>query len=417
VGQVSVKPSERRGSRHFAAALDSAALGDAQMLTLARLAGGLSGAGAIVGPNADFRDALRRRLLTVGVTPVARPSAIAPWRRRLVAAGAVLTISTGGIAATAVASTHALPGDRLYEVKRAVEDVSLALANGDRARGERYLSIAATRLSEVQALLRKNAGQSDDPVLVQELRDTLSDMSDALAAGSNHLFEAFSRGSDAKVLAPLEEFVARRSGTLDTVRALLPTELLPKQDSLIGQVQGIAARVASATGHPVPASLDQTVHTAPLRPASAPAPRASRSDAGRDDLNRWTSHTVRSVDEAMAAAGQGTHTGTATQQPQAPRHQTAVERSVRHLVESDVLDPTGQPSVDTASDDVAPDGTDGSVRGTPAGSATGNGSWLLGLLPLPDSSIDSMIPGSLTSGLDFSLARLGGHYTHLQSDR
>ncbi len=304
--QVTVRPSERHGSRQFAAALECAAPADARMLTLARFANGLSGAGAIVGPNADFRDVLRRRLLAVGVTPAARPSAIAPWRRRLVAAGAVLTISTGGIAATAVASTHALPGDRLYEVKRAVEDVQLALAEGDRAKGERYLSIAATRLSEVQALLRKNAGQSADPLLVQELRDTLSDMSDALAAASNRLFDAFSHGSDAKVLAPLEEFVTRRSGTLDAVRALLPSELLPKQDSLIGQVQGIAAQVASATGRPVPASLDRTVHAVPLRPAAAPAPvaRASRSEADRDDLSRWTSHTVRSVDEAVAAARQ-----------------------------------------------------------------------------------------------------------------
>ncbi len=90
---------------------------------------------------------------------------------------------------------------------------------------------------------------------------------------------------------------------------------------------------------------------------------------------------------------------------------------MRHLVDVDLLDPTGQPSVATDSGDMAPDYPDGSVHGTPAASAAGNGSWLLGLLPLPDSSIDSMIPGSLTSGLDFSLARLGGRYTHLQSDR
>ncbi|HEX3826101.1 MAG TPA: DUF5667 domain-containing protein [Sporichthyaceae bacterium] len=417
---MTVRPAERRGSRQFAAALESAVPADAQAMMLARLAGGLSAAGAIVGPNADFRDLLRRRLLAVGVTPLARPSAIAPWRRRLVAAGAVLTLSTGGIAATAVASTHALPGERLYEVKRAVEDVQLALANGDRAKGEQYLSIAGNRLSEVQALLRKNAGQSADPVLVQELRDTLSDMSDALAAGSNRLFAAFDHAADAKVLAPLEEFVARRSATLDAVRALLPAELLPKQDSLIGQVQGIAARVASATGGSVPAaSLDRTVHAVPLRAAAAPAPaaRASRSGSDRDDLNGWTSHTVRSVDDAVAAAGQGAHTAAAAQQPRAPRHQSEFERNVRHLVDSEVLDPTGQPSVEMASGDVAPDYTDGSVHSTPAASAAGNGSWLLGLLPLPDSSIDAMIPGSLTSGLDFSLARLGGHYTHLQSDR
>jgi hypothetical protein len=267
-------------------------------------------------------------------------------------------------------------------------------------------------LGEVQALLRKNAGQSADPVLVQELRDTLSDMSDALTTGSNRLFAAFSHGSDAKALAPLEEFVSRRSGTLNAVRALLPTELLPKQDSLIGQVQGIAARVASVTGRVQPTALDRAVHSTPLRPAPTQPVRANRSEAGRDDLSRWTSHTMRSMDDAVAAARQK---AAADQQPQSVRPESEVERNLRQVVGGDLLDPAGQPSLDTASGDLAD--TDGPMRATPATSAAGNGTWLLGLLPLPDSSIDSAIPGSLTAGLDFSLARLGGRYTHLQSDR
>jgi hypothetical protein len=405
---------ERRQSRQFALALEAAVAGDAQFLLLRNVAAGLAGAGAIIAPSAEFSDALRVRLLNTAPAAVARPTT-AHWRRRLVAAGAVLTISTGGVAATAVASTHALPGDRLYEVKRAVEGVQLALANGDRAKGDQYLSIAATRLSEVQALLARDGSQSADPVVVQELRDTLSDMSDALASGSNHLFAAFGHYQDPKVLAPLADFVDHRTTTLNEMRALLPVELLPKQDSLIGEVQSIAARVASATGTPAPA-VDRTVQTTPLNPAPAAA-RASRSDADREDLSHLTDPTVNSVDDAVASARENAKSASAKHSQRSHREQTDVERDVRSLVDTDLFDPAARPSLASSSDDPADSDSAGPLRPTPAGMSSAGGSFLLGLLPLPDDSIDTMIPGSLTAGLDFSLAQLGGHYSHLASDR
>ncbi len=226
--RVSMRPMERRQSRQFALALEAAVAGDGQFLLLCNVAAGLAGAGGVIAPSADFHDALRVRLLNTAPATAARPT-VAHWRRRLVAAGAVLTISTGGIAATAVASTHALPGDRLYDVKRAVEGVQLALANGDRAKGDQYLSIAATRLSEVQALLARDGSQSADPVVVQELRDTLADMSDALAAGSSHLFAPFGHHHDPNVQAPLADFVDHRTTTLNDMRALLRPSCCPSR--------------------------------------------------------------------------------------------------------------------------------------------------------------------------------------------
>lgn len=419
-----MRPTERRHVRQFASALETASSGEGQLLPLARLATSLSGGAALVGPSDDFRLALRQRLLAVGAVsntrPASRPTEAAAWRRRLVAAGAVLTIATGGIAATAVASTHALPGDRLYEVKRAVEDVQLALATSDLAKGERYLTIASTRLGEVQELLRRNAGQTDNPVVVQELRSTLSDMSEAIAAGSERFFAAFSHTTNAAVLVPLSDFVNRRVAALTDVGALLPAELLPKQDSLLGELRGIAARVATATGRPV--TVDRTTHTALVRPAEPV--RASRSHAEREQLSKFsltpTVHTVdATVDEARRDAE------AATTKNRAPQGQTEVERNVRHLVDVDLLDPAGNPSIDGMPADS--DGNDSQAqdfmesadtwRSTYVGSGSSSGMALLGLLPLPSDSIDAGVPGSLTASLDFTDARLGGKYAHLRADR
>src|SRR5262245_58463163 len=109
-----MKPGDRQRGREFAAVLDKVAVADLSMAPWTRVATALSTVGGVVvGPSDEFRLALRQRLLAVGaVAPATVPlPTAAPWRRRLVAAGAVVAISTGGVAATAVASEHALPGD------------------------------------------------------------------------------------------------------------------------------------------------------------------------------------------------------------------------------------------------------------------------------------------------------------------
>lgn|GEM_PF-5116544 len=408
---MTIRTTERRRGRQFAAALDSVPIADLQLLSLARLASSLGGTASIAGPGDEFRGALRLRLLAVGATTgvgVARPARVAavPWRRRLVAAGAVLSIATGGVAATAVASTHAIPGDRLYEIKRMVEDVQLALATSDLAKGERYLAIASTRMSEVQALLRRDAGQVDDPVVVQELRDTLSDMSDAIASGSERFFSVFHRTANAAVLTPLEDFLNQRAGTLTDVRALLPAEVLPKQESLMGELRGIAAQVATVTGRTVP-TLDPAAHAAALSVGPTVVEHASRGRMDRDALSKLATPAVNSVDDAVSEARRDA--ASAASAPQQPQRQAEVERNVRHLIEVDLLDPQGQTGIGTA------DGSDSAVPAVRPGSGrTVDGIGLLGLVPLGDTSIDTVVPGSLTEGL--ASARLDKKDARLRVD-
>jgi hypothetical protein len=401
-----MRPGDRLRAREFAIVLDKVAVADLSMAPWTRVATALNAAGGVVvGPTDEFRLALRQRLLAVGaVAPAAAPPTAAPWRRRLVAAGAVVAIATGGAAATAVASEHALPGDRLYDVKRAMEHVQLALASSDVAKGERSLAIASTRLGEVQALLRESDGPTTDPVLIQELRDTMSAMSDALAAGSERFFAVFNRTADATVLAPLEHFLVQRSGMLDEVRPLLPAELWQNQDTLVVEMDTIAARVATVTGHSVAGISAPMQETAS---SSAFVPRASRA-AERDQLHASVTKAVRDIDKAVAEARRNAEAA-AKPQPKSAQ-QVEVERNVSKLVNIDLFG-NGQASVGSL-----PGVSHQSVN-TTALEPTTAAARLFGLLPLPFENFETAVPGSLSASFDFSDSRAGSKFAHMHVER
>jgi hypothetical protein len=70
--------------------------------------------------------------------------------------GALLFVSAGG---TVAASNKALPGDALFPVDRAVENVRVALARND-GKAELKLKFAEERLGEVQALIARVRAQA-----------------------------------------------------------------------------------------------------------------------------------------------------------------------------------------------------------------------------------------------------------------
>lgn len=406
-------PRERMRTRQFALALEGAS-SDPSLTQMTRVAGALGTAGgSTAGPSDDFRAALRQRLVAVGAVAPVRPIGgmpqAAPWRRRLVAAGVALAISTSGAAATAVASTGALPGDRLYEVKRAVEIVQLALAPSDLAKAERYLAIAGARMSEVQGLLRES-GTAADPVLVEELRRTLSDMSDAIAAGSERYFEVYNRTLDGAVLGPLEEFLSQRAAGLAAVRELLPTELLDKQGSMLVELERIARRVATATGRVQVASITEAPATLAVA-SSRHLASASRGQNERDlGAAKLPLDRVRALGSVLSSiVGDAVAKLPSSSAPTAAKPaRSEVARSVHGL-----MAPSAEERADSA------DGTTlgftqdrtpaaranvGVVRELQATADTAS-SRLLGALPLPTESEDA-VPGSLSTGLDIDLTRL-----------
>ena len=413
-----MRPRERQRVRQLALALDGAIVDDTSVVPLTRLTECLHGVGTSLttAPSDTFKLALRNRLLAVGAVsaPTGGLSSPAPWRRRLVAASAVLAISTGSGASLAIASSDALPGDRLYEVKLAIENVRLALAPNDVAKAERYLAIASTRLHEINAMLAGNPNASADPALIQELREAMAAMAEAVAAGSALFFEIYERTGDTAMLATLEQFLAERSLGLSAVRDLMPTELLLNQASLMVELEGLAAKVAYVTG-----LATDLVHTAVVQDQQRAGRNAERPLLTASD----SVGAVAAALEAMRAAAEAAQRQSAeaaaksapaeqTQQRTAPER---VQRDVSKYVEVNV---TGQ---DGAVDDVAVSTMPNTEQAREINTGWLKGSWarntgatdrLLGQLPVPTNDIGASVPGSMSA----SFSPSGARYAHVAGE-
>lgn len=184
---------------------------------LAAFASSLSTLSDSAVPRSDFSVALRERLMEAADTElvpaphperktVERKLTVGPVRprrqRRLAVAFAAMAI-VGGTAGAAAASQTALPGDSLYPVKRAVENVSAGFTVSTQARGIRILEDAGTRLREAESLV------ADAPLTDPErVTATLETFSRQAAHGSDLLISDFEQSQDNESLAQLRTFAA-----------------------------------------------------------------------------------------------------------------------------------------------------------------------------------------------------------------
>lgn len=168
-------------------------------------------------PSRDFSVSLRERLMAAADTElvpapstektVERKLTVGPVRRprrqrKLAVAFAAMAI-VGGTAGAAAASQTALPGDSLYPVKRAVENVSAGFTVSTQARGIRILEDAGTRLREAKSLV------ADAPMTDSErVTSTLETFSRQAAHGSDLLISDFEKSHDNDSLAQLRTFAA-----------------------------------------------------------------------------------------------------------------------------------------------------------------------------------------------------------------
>lgn len=95
--------------------------------------------------------ARRRRSFSLADVSLGRPLAI------VTAMVAVFALVLGG---AVWMSKKALPGDPLYSLKRANENVQLSLADGATAKSRAYLDFAAERADEVAALLKRSSASA-----------------------------------------------------------------------------------------------------------------------------------------------------------------------------------------------------------------------------------------------------------------
>ncbi|WP_214409950.1 DUF5667 domain-containing protein [Sphaerisporangium fuscum] len=116
------------------------------------------GADPASGPRPDFRSRLREELLAAqaaSADAVPDPPPVrhrAPFLVRLRPATFVV-VTAGLLIFTGIQTYGAVPGDRLYPIKRAAEATLLSLTTDDMERAQRELSAAHSRATEAAALL------------------------------------------------------------------------------------------------------------------------------------------------------------------------------------------------------------------------------------------------------------------------
>lgn len=265
-------------------------------------------------PRAEFRDALRTRLVAVATVQAAaqaaaqaavqaavqppdeapRATAVTGRRRQrglAVAAGAMASVVV--VAGVAVAGSRSLPGDPFYGVKRGTEALELATAGSALDRGSRHLEFAAARLREVRGLtvggdraLRLSgtgplaAGSGEVALggsLDQRVRDTLAAMDTETRLGNDLLTRAardLHRDTGLRILA---RFANRQAVDLQALLPDLPRTARPRAQAsltLVGTVGAQARQLLTAA-----ACVTGCGPTASPHPAGTGAPRPSATPA------------------------------------------------------------------------------------------------------------------------------------------
>ncbi|OIK24776.1 DUF5667 domain-containing protein [Streptomyces malaysiense] len=274
----------------------------------------------------------------------------------LAAGGLSVGVAAGAFGGVAAASSHALPGDSLYGLKRGIEDFRLDyLSNGEDQRGQVYLDQASTRLGEARRLMERGRGGHLDHESIGEIRRTLSGMQHDVSEGHRLLHAAYE--ADPDQLGPIQALSAFSRSHREAWSAL--SDKLPVQ---LGDVKQQVSSVFDA--------IDQEV--APLQSLLPQQP-----SQGGDGTRRST-----------GTASPGTHRSAA------PRHSTP---STGH---STTEHPTGGASDNT--DDGLLGGNTGGLLDPPKSSADGSTpSTSKPPATAPDVTLPPLLPGLLPGlGID-----------------
>jgi hypothetical protein len=279
-------------------------------------------------PSAEFRTALRQRLLAVaavqGVGANAEPestlqrarSAGSTWKvqRRLSAVAAGAAVVTG-IAGVSVGASRSLPGQPLYGMKRAAEDAQLATTLGTEARGKRHLEFARARLAEVKALAGSSsslgaaapghATAADALASTQRaslIAKTLHSMDVETRNGANDLFTAFRSSGSQEPLKALNSFSREQYAELHALVPSLPAAARPAATGSLTLLAVVADDTLRLAGQPATV----TVPTQPARPtAKSSAPSASTSPSAKP--RRTSSPTPAGTGQSQPQPGTSPH--------------------------------------------------------------------------------------------------------------
>ncbi len=222
------------------------------------LVGALAGLEVAPPMRAEFRAELRAQL--VAVTPrlveEGEPTAPAPaevrtkraakaetaaeepkrrfrFAKPLIAVACALTAFVLLLGGAVLLSQHALPGDALYGVKRASEDIEYSTTSGAVAKGKLKLEFAATRIGEVQDLLHTptamagGAGAIADSGQISSstaglVHDTLKSADDDIWSASQMLNGDAVRNDNAASLTAITSWAPAQITAMGTIVGRIP---------------------------------------------------------------------------------------------------------------------------------------------------------------------------------------------------
>ena len=220
--------SARRRAEEFDALVESSTghdLSDARYAEFLEIVGALRDVPAAQA-RPEFVSSLREQLMLAARTELV-PSQEArltlpvrrrPRDRRIAAAVGGFAI-VGATTSMAMAAQSALPGDALYPLKRAIENVEAGISVSEGQKGATLLANASGRLDEITALSR--AGRLEDTTAIAE---TLNTFTDQAAAASDLLLSDYQSTGDESSISELREFTALSMETLAELEALVPAD-------------------------------------------------------------------------------------------------------------------------------------------------------------------------------------------------
>ncbi len=170
-------------------------------------------------------------------------------RRR---AAAVVLASLVALVAVAVggdlASRGALPGDALYAIKRVSEDVGVATTSDDRARAQRHLALATTRVDEVEQLVERDGAGGADAAVVEGV---IADFDASTDEGTRTLLEAPEAPGPAE-LDGLQTWASDQAARLSVLRPALPVPALDRVDGSLALLDRLVGRTRELGARPTP---------------------------------------------------------------------------------------------------------------------------------------------------------------------
>lgn len=297
----------------------------------------------------EFALDLRERLMAEAATALSPANAglrlpARPRGRRehrLVAA-ATAVVFIGGSASMAAAAEHALPGEALYPVKRAIEHAQTGLSTTAEGKGRDLLGQAGDRLAEASGLLA-----ADTPGALPQLPPTLQDFTSEAQQGSGLMMSSFQENRDPSTIVTVRRFAADSLASLREMARTAPADSQDELASAAVALSNIDQQARDLCADCAPELPDLAVP--PTFRASAEVDRALRGASGvRLDNSHPVTVDGQTLQEALQGAkDSGPASGSTVTDPGSSSPQSSTSPSPGLEVLPEVKNQVNKTSTDT----------------------------------------------------------------------